>query len=165
MDGQAESVLDLDVAHWRALFEVNVTAVFALGQLIARRLVEREAPGSIVNVASINGLSAEAAFADYNASKSAVIQLSRTMAIDLAKHSIRVNAVCPGYVRTEMTVPYLDDPVTGPRIAADVPLGRVGTASEVAETIAFLLSDNASYTTGSVVTIDGGRTAGWVGSG
>ena len=164
LDGQGTNVLDLELAHWRRLLEVNLTAVFSLGQLVARRLVDRSVGGSIVNVASINGISAEQGFADYNSSKSAVIQLSRTMAIDLAGHGIRVNAVCPGYVRTEMTATYLADREIGPRIAAEIPFGRVGEAPEIAEAIAFLLSDNSGYTTGSVVTVDGGRTAGWKGA-
>src|SRR2546428_642718 len=83
---------------------------------------------------------------------------------DLADDGIRVTAVCPGYVETEMTTVYLREPATRRRIEEDVPLGRVGAPEEVGAVIAFLLSDRSSYVTGAIVTVDGGRTAGWVGA-
>jgi len=164
IDGEGKDVLELDIDAWRRVLEINTTSTFALGQAVARHLVGRAAAGAIVNVSSINGLAAEAHFADYNTSKGAVVALTRSMAIDLAARGIRVNAVCPGYAETEMTAPYLADPDVRRRLEHDVPLGRIARAAEVAEVICFLLSDHASFVTGVAVPVDGGRTAGWVGS-
>jgi NAD(P)-dependent dehydrogenase (short-subunit alcohol dehydrogenase family) len=163
-DGQGRPFTDLDPAAWSRLLEVNVSGAFRLGQAVARHLLSRRAPGAIVNVASINGLSAEVNFADYNTSKGALVTLTKSMAVDLAGDGIRVNAVCPGYVETEMTASTLADPDARRRLERDIPLGRVGAAREIAETIAFLLSDHASYITGAAIVVDGGRTAGWKGA-
>jgi NAD(P)-dependent dehydrogenase (short-subunit alcohol dehydrogenase family) len=115
--------------------------------------------GSIVLVASVNGLAAEPGFADYNASKGGAVLLARSMGRDLAGRGVRVNAVCPGYTRTPMTQASLDDPATLATINAGIPLGRVAQPEEIAAVIAFLASDEASYVTGSAIVVDGGRTA------
>jgi len=163
VDGQARDFAELDGARWQHLMEVNVGGALRFSQALTRHLRGRGATGAIVNVASINGLSAERHFADYNTSKGALIALTRSMAIDLAP-DIRANVVCPGYVDTEMTASYLADPGVRARIGNDIPLGRVGQPHEIGETIAFLLSDHASYITGATITADGGRTAGWRGA-
>ena len=106
---------------------------------------------------------AERHFADYNSSKGALLAMTRSMAVDLAPE-IRANAICPGYVETEMTASYLADQRARRRIEDGIPLGRVARAQEIGETIAFLLSDHASYITGATITADGGRTAGWRGA-
>lgn len=115
--------------------------------------------GAIVLNASVNGLRAEPGFADYNASKGGVVMLARTLARDLGGQGFWVTAVCPGYVRTPMTEPYIDDPVIAAELLAEIPSGRFGEADEVAAVVAFLASPEASYMNGSVVTIDGGRSA------
>ena len=115
--------------------------------------------GSLVLVASVNGLEAERSFADYNASKGGAVLLARSMALDLADRGVRVNAVCPGYVRTPMTQGYLEDPDTLSEIVGHIPLGRVADPDEIASVIAFLASDEASYITGSAIVVDGGRSA------
>ena len=112
-----------------------------------------------VLVASVNSLATESHFADYNASKGAAVLLARSLAIDWASRSIRVNAVCPGYVRTPMTEAYLDDPATLAEILSQLPMGRVADADEIAATIAFLASPEASYITGTTLVVDGGRSA------
>jgi NAD(P)-dependent dehydrogenase (short-subunit alcohol dehydrogenase family) len=113
---------------------------------------------AIVVNASVNGVRPEARFADYNASKAAAVSLAQTMALDLAERRIAVTAICPGYVRTRMTEPYLDDPQVAGELLADIPAGRFGEPEDVAALVAFLLSDDAGYLTGSVITIDGGRS-------
>jgi NAD(P)-dependent dehydrogenase (short-subunit alcohol dehydrogenase family) len=117
------------------------------------------AGGSVVLVASVNAFQTEKHFADYNASKGAAVLLARSLAIDLADRGIRVNAICPGYVRSPMTEPYLSDPATLAEIVSRIPLGRVSDPDEIASTIAYLASDEASYITGSAIVVDGGRSA------
>ena len=164
IDGAGRLLPDLPAESWQRVLDVNVTAAFHLSQAFAAHVRGREAGGAIVNVSSISGLVAERGFADYNTSKGALVALTRSAAVDLADDGIRVNAVCPGYVETEMTTVYLREPATRRRIEEDVPLGRVGAPEEVGAVIAFLLSDRSSYVTGAIVTVDGGRTAGWVGA-
>lgn len=162
-DGQGRDVADLDEAEWNGVVDTNVGSAFRFSQALARHLRGRGADGAIVNVSSINGLSAERHFADYNTSKGALIALTKSLAVDLAPR-IRANAICPGYVETEMTQAYLGDPAVRARIEGDIPLGRVARPAEIGEAIAFLLSDHASYLTGATIAADGGRLAGWKGS-
>jgi NAD(P)-dependent dehydrogenase (short-subunit alcohol dehydrogenase family) len=105
----------------------------------------------------VNALRPERGFADYNASKAAALSLAQTLALELAEHGIAVSAICPGYIRTRMTEPYLDDPQVAPELLADIPAGRFGEPEEVARLVGFLLAPGAAYMTGSAITIDGGR--------
>ncbi len=164
VDGQGRHFVELDPAEFMNVINVNLGGAFRFSQAVAGHLRQRRVAGAIVNVASINGLSAEWRFADYNTAKGALITLTKSMAVDLGADQIRVNAVCPGYVETAMTAAYLADRQTRQRLEAGIPLGRVGRPAEIAETIAFLFSDHASYLTGATIVADGGRTAGWKGS-
>jgi NAD(P)-dependent dehydrogenase (short-subunit alcohol dehydrogenase family) len=155
VDGEDKPVLELSAEHFRRVLDVNVIGAF----LVARESARRMAPGAaIVLNASVNGVRAEAGFADYNASKAAAVSLAQTMALDLAERGIAVTAICPGYVRTRMTERYLDDPDTAPALLAGIPAGRFGEPADVAALVAFLASAEAAYMTGSVITIDGGRS-------
>jgi NAD(P)-dependent dehydrogenase (short-subunit alcohol dehydrogenase family) len=159
IDGEGRDVLDLAPANFARVMATNVNGMFNAAQAAARRMVADGRGGSIVLIASVNGLAAEPGFVDYNTSKGGAVLLARSMGRDLAGRGVRVNAVCPGYVRTPMTEAYLDDPAMVAAISAGIPLGRVADPAEIAAVIAFLASDEASYVTGSAIVVDGGRTA------
>jgi NAD(P)-dependent dehydrogenase (short-subunit alcohol dehydrogenase family) len=152
--------LDLDPGEWDDVMGTNLRGVYLTGRAFARALVSTGRPGAIVNLASTAALvgDADEPGAHYNASKAGVVALTRQMAIELAPHGIRVNCVCPGVIDTPM-LRLMDDPATGERyLRGSVPLRRLGTAGEVAATIAFLASDAAAYITGAAVPVDGGST-------
>lgn len=159
MDGEGRDILDLDPEAFGRVLDVNVRGLFVAGQAAARLMTKDGRGGSIVLIASVNGLAAEPGFADYNASKGGAVLLARSMGRDLAGRGVRVNAVCPGYTRTPMTQASLDDPAALQAILAAIPLGRPAEPEEIAAVIAFLASDEASYVTGSAIVVDGGRTA------
>jgi NAD(P)-dependent dehydrogenase (short-subunit alcohol dehydrogenase family) len=159
IDGQGRDVLDLDPEAFARVLDVNVRGLFLAAQAGARLMTADGRGGSIVLMASVNGLIAEPRFADYNTSKGGAVLLARSMAVDLATRGVRVNAVCPGYVRTPMTEGYLADPAALSGILAHVPMGRVADPEEIAAVIAFLASDEASYVTGAAIVVDGGRSS------
>jgi len=149
--------LKLPERDWDKVLAVNLTGMFHCGQVVARHMASRGS-GVIVNMASKNGLFGEYLYAAYNASKGGVVMLTRTMALDLARHNIRVNAVCPGYILTPLAEK-LDDAAQIRRyVGAHVPMRRAGTPEEVAGVFAFLASDDASFMTGECVVVDGGQS-------
>ncbi len=156
MDGQNRNALAIEAAHFRRVLEVNLLGAFLVGQAAGRAM---NGGGAIVFNASVNGLQAEANFADYNASKGGVVLLGRTFARDLGARGFWVTVICPGYVRTRMIEAYLDDEETARKLRENIPSGRFGEADEVAALVSFLASPEASYMNGSVITIDGGRLA------
>src|SRR6185437_15649439 len=150
-------LLDIAPEDWDDVLAINLRGVFLTGRAAARRMVESGRPGAIVNLASTAALVSDAAepTAHYNASKAGVVALTRQMAVELAPHGIRVNCVCPGVIATPM-LRLMDDPAAGERyLRESVPSRRLGTAAEVAATIAFLASDGAAYITGAALPIDG----------
>jgi NAD(P)-dependent dehydrogenase (short-subunit alcohol dehydrogenase family) len=155
IDGQGEGVLSLSAEHFRRVLDVNVVGAF----LVARETAKRMGPGSAIVVnASINGLRPERGFADYNASKAAAISLAQTMALELGERGIAVSSICPGYILTPMTMPYLDDAATAERLIGEIPAGRFGKPEEVGALVAFLLSADATYMSGAVISVSGGRS-------
>ncbi|WP_433284158.1 SDR family NAD(P)-dependent oxidoreductase [Pseudonocardia sp. CA-142604] len=159
IDGEGKDALDLDPDAFMRVLDVNVRGLLLATQSAARAMSADAEGGSVVLMASVNAFQTERSFADYNTSKGGAVLLARSLALDLADRRIRVNAVCPGYVRTPMTEPSLADPATLSEILAHIPLGRVAEPDEIAATIAFLASNEAAYITGSAVVIDGGRSA------
>jgi 3-oxoacyl-[acyl-carrier protein] reductase len=158
IDGAGVNALELTNEEWQRVLDANLTGPFLVARAAARNMAENGG-GAIVNVASLNGLEAEPNFADYNSSKGGLVMLTRSLAVDLVKYNIRVNAVCPGYILTPMTAAYASDPDVGSAIRQAIPMGRFGDPAEVAAAIAFLASDDASYITGEVLVVDGGRFA------
>lgn len=153
--------LDITAEEWDRVLAVNLTGVFYVAQTAARHMMER-GRGVILNTASTNGMVGYPYYADYNATKAGVIELTRSMALELAP-KVRVNAVAPGYVLTAMQrAEYTDEMLAD--VNRKIPLGRHAKPEEVAALFAFLASDDATYITGHVYTIDGAETAGGLAS-
>ena len=152
-----EPFLDLSEEAWRKVLDVNLTGVYLCSQVVARHMVERGIEGRIVNMASTNGLVAEAQLAHYNASKFGVVGLTMTMAIELAPYNIRVNSVCPGLIRTRLTRTIVDDPEWRAEYMDLIPLNRPGEPEEVASAVAYLASTDSGYITGHQLVVDGGQ--------
>ena len=154
---KAAEFLDITEADWDAVIAVNLKGAFLVGQAVARGMAEL-GRGAIVNMSSVNGTLAIATIASYNASKGAINQLTRVMALALADKGVRVNAVAPGTIATELAKnAVLTSDAARARILSRTPMGRLGEPGEIADVVAFLLSDAASYMTGEIVVVDGGR--------
>ena len=152
-------ILSLELDAFRKVLDVNLVGTFLMSQEVARRMVAAKAKGSIVNLSSINSIMAIPAITAYCASKGGVAQVTRASALALAPHGIRVNAVAPGSIMTDMMRGVASDEAAMKRVLSRTPLGRVGEPSEIADAVAFLAGDKASYITGETIFIDGGRAA------
>lgn len=154
---KAADFLEIDEADWDAVIAVNLKGSFLVGQAVARELV-KAGGGAIVNMSSVNGRLTIPSIASYNASKGAIDQLTRVMALSLADRGVRVNAVAPGTIATELAKnAVLTSDEAKARIMSRTPMKRLGEPAEVADVCAWLLSDAASYVTGEIVVVDGGR--------
>lgn len=153
--------LDLAEEDFDRVLRVNLKGAFLTGQAVARVMVERVkaggAPGAIVNMSSVNAVFAIANQVPYSISKGGMNQLTKVMALSLAPHGIRVNAIGPGSIMTEMLASVNADPAARNRILSRTPMGRIGEPAEIAAIAAFLTSDDASYVTGQTIYADGGR--------
>lgn len=148
--------LDAPASETTQIFAVNQTAVWDLAQSVARRLVERNLPGSIINISSITGLRAVGGAASYAVSKAAVAHMTRIQALELSRHGIRVNAIAPGYFDTELTGDFLASDA-GDKLRRRIPMKRTGRLEELDGLLLLLASQRGSFMTGTVIPVDGGH--------
>jgi meso-butanediol dehydrogenase/(S,S)-butanediol dehydrogenase/diacetyl reductase len=148
---------DMDEKLWDQVFAINIRAIFLFCHAAIPAMLENG--GAIVNIASISGLFGDFGMGAYNASKGAVVNYTRSLALECSRHDIRVNALCPGLVDTAMSAGGLERPEDRADWIDRIPLGRLARPEEMAAVVAFLASDDASYMTGSIVTADGGITS------
>jgi len=159
LKGANAPIAEFTEATWDAVIDVNLKGSFLVAQAVARAMVSAGG-GAIVNMSSVNGTMAIPSIASYNASKGGIDQLTRVMALALADRGVRVNAVGPGTIATELArAAVLGSDDARERILSRTPLRRLGEPGEIADAVAFLLSDAASYITGEIVYVDGGRRA------
>ncbi len=159
----AADFLDLAEADFDRVLRVNLKGAFLVGQAAARRMVAQvkagQQPGSIINISSINAVVAIANHTPYCVSKGGIDQLTKVMALSLAPYGIRVNAIGPGSILTDILKAVATDKEAKRRILARTPLGRIGEPDEIASIAVFLASSEASYMTGETIYADGGRLA------
>jgi 3-oxoacyl-[acyl-carrier protein] reductase len=153
-----ERFLEITEASWDETININLKGHLLVAQAVAREMVKTGA-GTIVNMSSTNGLVGEAGYAAYNASKGGILLLTKTMALELGPHGIRVNCVAPGYIVTPMSTEIDSANMMFTYARDKIPLGRVAQPEEVASVFAFLASDDASFINGEAIVIDGGQLA------
>ena len=153
---EAENVTEED---WRDLIDVNLNGLFFCCQAVGRHMIERRS-GCIINIASMSAfiVNRPQCQASYNASKAAVAHLTRSLAAEWAQYNIRVNAIAPGYMGTDMAKPFFDDPKYGGVWIEDIPMKRPGDPEELGPVAVFLASEASSYVTGAIFAVDGGYT-------
>lgn len=154
-------ILDISEADFDRVIAVNLKGSFLVGQAVARQMVEQvkagRKPGSIINMSSVNAVLAIPTQVPYSMSKGGVKQLTAVMALALAPRGIRVNAIGPGSIMTDMLKSVVNDAEARRRVMSRTPMGRIGEPSEIASIASFLASDDSSYITGQTIYADGGR--------
>jgi NAD(P)-dependent dehydrogenase (short-subunit alcohol dehydrogenase family) len=149
--------LEMPVEDWDAVVNTNLRGAWLVAQAAGKRWLMGKRPGVIVNIASILGLRTIGQVAPYNASKAGLIHLTRALAMEWARHDIRVNAICPGYIETEMNGDFWKTPA-GQRLIDRIPQRRIGKPEHLDGALLLLASDAGTFMTGSVLTVDGGHT-------
>jgi NAD(P)-dependent dehydrogenase (short-subunit alcohol dehydrogenase family) len=149
--------LEMPVEDWDAVVNTNLRGAWLVAQAAGKRWLMAKRPGVIVNIASILGLRTIGQVAPYNASKAGLIHLTRALAMEWARHDIRVNAICPGYIETEMNSDFWKTPA-GQRLIDRIPQRRIGKPEHLDGALLLLASDAGTFMTGSVLTVDGGHT-------
>ena len=148
--------LEMPVEDWDAVVNTNLRGAWLVAQAAAKRWLMAKRPGVIVNIASILGLRTIGQVAPYNASKAGLIHLTRALAMEWARHGIRVNAICPGYIETEMNSDFWKTPA-GQRLIERIPQRRIGKPEHLDGALLLLASEAGTFMTGSVLTVDGGH--------
>ena len=151
-------ILTAEPSHWDKILEVNVKGYFWLCQAAARQMQAQGSGGKIINIASVAGIQAGLMMGVYSVSKAAVIMLTKVLAVELAADDIQVNAIAPGIIKTRFSRALWDNPSLRDSIESKTPAGRIGDPEEVSGLALHLASDASSFTTGAVITIDGGYT-------
>ena len=154
-----DAAVDTTLSSWAQVLQVNLTSVFQLSQLVARDLISRQAPGKIVNIASLLSFQGGIRVPAYAASKGGVAQLTKALANEWAPNNIQVNAIAPGYFATSNTEALQADETRSRQILERIPAGRWGQPEDIAGAALFLASPASNYVTGTVITVDGG----WMG--
>lgn len=150
---------EMALEDWKRVIDVNLTGVFICARVAARKMIEK-GYGKIINIASIYGEVGDVfAAAPYYASKGGVVNLTRSMAVEWAKHGIKVNAIAPGFFPSEMTSPIFQDKETYNYIKSRTPLGKVGNPADLKGALVFFSSHASNYVTGQILEVDGGWTA------
>lgn len=149
-------IFEFSEVDWDDVMNVNVKTVFFLSREVARAMVDQGIKGKIVNIASLRTYQGGGIVASYSASKGAVASLTKALAHELAIHGINVNAIAPGYMATDNTLPVQQDPVRNSEILKRTPLGRWGNAADLSGSIVFLSSSASDFITGEILAVDGG---------
>lgn len=153
-----QSSLTMPLADWDAILDINLRGSFIAARAVARRLIAAGKPGAIVNIASVLGLRVQKGIAAYAASKAGVLHMTQVLALEWARHRIRVNALVPGYFHTEITDDFLEGE-EGQALVRRIPARRTGDPAELGPALLLLASEASSYMNGSAVTVDGGLLA------
>jgi len=152
---EPKSFINTDEQDWAWVVDTNLTGAWRVARCAAKQMIEAGKPGSIVNIASIYGLSTGVMKVAYNASKAAVVQLTKSMSMELIRKNIRVNALCPGWIKTDLNATYFESE-SGQKYIQTIPAKRLGHCSDLSVPLLLLASDAGSYMTGSTLVVDGG---------
>ncbi|MCI5593005.1 MAG: SDR family oxidoreductase [Clostridiales bacterium] len=149
--------LEIPEEDWDKVMGINLKGYFLMSQAVGRIMSKQKDGGSIIHMSSVNGLAAEAQIAHYNVSKGGINMLTMSMALELAKYNIRVNAICPGFIDTRLNRSDIENEEWLKESLKTIPMGRVGKPSDIASAAFFLASDDSAYITGHLLVVDGGQ--------